>query len=709
MPEAFSSISDMRVVIDSSTEKLEAGLTVAKNLVARFASEGGENLSFFDRAVGGLAGGIGTLATKANGVLAALEAVKLVVDSLSPIVENFASQTGAIDEFETLKTNANELQSAILSGLQVAFDGVKESAVETASSILGFDSRIQGASESTSSFAADALKKLGDGFAAARQYIEDLLPASRRSLSSLEHDVRNATSALTDLEWKLADLENGSDAAASDPEALDRLKQQIEAMKVQIFVMNQLAGAARIVADGKADAAVESTKSIDALKAEVEAMELNVETMRMSTAESAIYRAELKARAALEQEGVTDQDAIDRVLEKLRNRYLDAADGVKAFNDAKKHDDDVAGYLDRLDQETDALRDRVAVLGMATVAAAAYIQQARNMRAISKLGDLDPETMAKINEQLAEQAHLNQKLADADELRKRQQSADRDNNTVEQTISSLARQTAQIRARTSALFDSSEAGRVEAIVEQQLLTLKSRHIELTPERIAAIRAEAQAQVEAAMAQEEAQKHLKLVGDIGNAVTSNLESAFRRWTNGAKVSSRDMAQAIIRDLEMIAIKAAVLAPLQNLLTGGQGGGGGLLGSLVSIMTGGMQSAGSWAAGTSVIPAFAEGGDFQGGPMLVGEKGPELLWPKFPGTITPNSALQNYKQQGSSEPTQVEVNVINNSGAPVSQDRRQSGGMDIVDIVIGAVNSGISSGKLDDAMGGRFAARPIPRQR
>src|SRR5690606_13124932 len=58
---------------------------------------------------------------------------------------------------------------------------------------------------------------------------------------------------------------------------------------------------------------------------------------------------------------------------------------------------------------------------------------------------------------------------------------------------------------------------------------------------------------------------------------------------------------------------------------------------------------------------------------------------------------------------EVNIYNNSGAEVSQQRRSSGGREIVDIVIGAVNKGIGQGKLNKSMSGQFGVKPVPRQR
>jgi hypothetical protein len=39
----------------------------------------------------------------------------------------------------------------------------------------------------------------------------------------------------------------------------------------------------------------------------------------------------------------------------------------------------------------------------------------------------------------------------------------------------------------------------------------------------------------------------------------------------------------------------------------------------------------------IPTFAQGGRFDGGPMIVGEKGPEMLVPGMAGTIVPNNRM------------------------------------------------------------------------
>lgn len=667
MPEAFSSIADMRVVIDSSTDKLEAGLTAAQNLVKRFAAEGGQDLSLMDRALGLTAGSTEALASKLGGIIGKLNEFKMIYDGivtgLDAVGSTVASQTGTEDEFGEVKKSAEELRESLIGGLGLAFEGVKNSALSTAASLVGLD-------ESAANADVTAHSAAFGGFLLLKQAIDNIKFAWQTSFFSDAHQsndvLEGRIATYTDMIGKLQSqleslqqiniLDNGADQSA-----VDDVKQTIAAYQTQVFVLSQLAGAQKIADDAQADAAVMRSKGIQSLQAEMEAMELNVETMRMSTTESAFYRAELKARAALEEEGL-DDDAVQRTIDKLQDRYNDAAEAVDNFNAAKKHDSDVQSYLDRMVQETDGLRDRVAVLGMATAAADAYTSSARTARDIDKLGVLNSDQEATVDTQTTLQAQLRlQLMADADE-RQRQRQSDRENSTIDQTIQGMERQTASIKARTAALYDSSEAGRADAIAQQQIATLQARGIELSPERIAQIKDEAQAQAEATTAQVEAQQQMKLLGDIGNAVTSNLDSAFRRWASGSQVTVKEMAASILADLAEIEFKAAVLNPLANFLTGSQTGGSGILGSLLRLGGGSssLPSASSWAAGTSVIPAFADGGDFRPGPMMVGERGPELLWPTFPGKVIPNNALPNAGGGGAPVTIQV-VNNVNAQGA------------------------------------------------
>jgi len=80
---------------------------------------------------------------------------------------------------------------------------------------------------------------------------------------------------------------------------------------------------------------------------------------------------------------------------------------------------------------------------------------------------------------------------------------------------------------------------------------------------------------------------------------------------------------------------------NFLHGGLLGsiakkGGSWLGNLLKSIGKGSSDDGS----VNYVDGYADGGDFPGGvPMVVGERGPELMMPSASGTIVPNSQLKN----------------------------------------------------------------------
>lgn len=564
MPEAFSSIADMRIVIDSSTDKLDAGLTAAKNLVTRFASEGSSSLSLFDRAVGKTADGIETLKTRAGIILASIEYVLSLYKSIEPYLEQAARETGTEQQLTQTKDAALDLANALYEGAGTAWNFLAGKTKDATEALVGYSdatresSKAQAVNIDAAYLNAYALQKLTEHMKDASTWLRSFEAPEHQSWDTLSYSIEKAEKKLADIKEKLAHPDRGASffewLFGSD---LEMQKRQTE---FDLFVDRMMLSMEKF-------AAVSSWKT-------------TVDT--------------------------SDQDS----------------------------------FLEKIEKQVSGLELRAQTVGMNSTAAAEYIHKAELMNELDdKNIGLTQEQKEQLNGLIERWNKATEAIDGNAEAKRKSQLAERDSNNFDQTIAGLARQTAQVRARTAALLDASEAGRVQAIIDQQLVALEARHIELTPQRIAAIRAQSEAQVEASMDMEETQRRLKLIGDVGNAVTSNLDSAFRRWTNGSKVSVKEMAASILADLAEIQFKAAVLNPLANFLTGSQSGGGGILGSLLGIGSSGMPSSASWAAGTSIIPAFADGGDFSPGPMMVGELGPELLWPTFPGKVIPNNALPN----------------------------------------------------------------------
>ena len=110
-------------------------------------------------------------------------------------------------------------------------------------------------------------------------------------------------------------------------------------------------------------------------------------------------------------------------------------------------------------------------------------------------------------------------------------------------------------------------------------------------------------------------------------TKGFEDAFVKFVQTGKFSFKDLANSIIADFARIQAKKALVG-----LFGG-GGGGGIFGSIGKIF------------------GFANGGNPAiGNPILVGERGPELMIPRNASTIIPNSQLG-----GGSSQTSVTYNI------------------------------------------------------
>jgi hypothetical protein len=164
--------------------------------------------------------------------------------------------------------------------------------------------------------------------------------------------------------------------------------------------------------------------------------------------------------------------------------------------------------------------------------------------------------------------------------------------------------------------------------------------------------------------------------LGDGITHMAEQI-----GSASLSGRDsfhqMVQSMEKDVVELAIKLAAqkwLTPFLNGLGGGGGGdvGGSSVGDPGSLL-------GGYSPGE-----FADGGD-PTGPSIVGEKGPELFFPKGPGTIMPDPELFFPKDGMPSMPSgalselsrssagggspNTTVNITNASSQPVTA--RQTG--------------------------------------
>jgi hypothetical protein len=170
-------------------------------------------------------------------------------------------------------------------------------------------------------------------------------------------------------------------------------------------------------------------------------------------------------------------------------------------------------------------------------------------------------------------------------------------------------------------------------------------------------------------------------DLGKGITSMGESIGKASVSG-KDSFHKMAVSMEQDLIQLAVKFAAqkwLTPFLNGLFpgGGSGSGGGGGDSGLGYDDGG--------GGGGGVGSFADGGDYSGdAPIITSENGPELMFPKGPGTIMPDpelffpkdaaptmpsGALSDMMRVPTNGPPNVTMNITNASSQPVTA--RQTG--------------------------------------
>jgi lambda family phage tail tape measure protein len=142
-----------------------------------------------------------------------------------------------------------------------------------------------------------------------------------------------------------------------------------------------------------------------------------------------------------------------------------------------------------------------------------------------------------------------------------------------------------------------------------------------------------------------------------SVTSNMETAIRRFVDTGKFAFKDFVGSVIKDLLVMEMRAQASMILRSIISsfGGMPTGGGANPSANLIMSG--------------VGKKASGGRIDS-PTIVGENGAELFVPQTSGTVIPNGSWQQMAAAGSNNNgITVNGNYIANMSAIDTQSATQ----------------------------------------
>lgn len=274
--------------------------------------------------------------------------------------------------------------------------------------------------------------------------------------------------------------------------------------------------------------------------------------------------------------------------------------------------------VEAMDREIKGLESKAAVLGMTAAAQAAYIANQRVMAELDGAGvEMTAEVRKTIDERVGRIRELTLAVENHNKAERGRQQGEQRERQIDRTIEALDQEIAAQMRKTVAVGRTNAEMQASERVERALLAIRQAGREPTTQEIADIHAKGDALRDLIQTNEDLKKKMGEMQEYARAVTSSLESAFRKFAQTGKFEVKDMVRSMLQDLAMLAMRQNVFGPLQQ----------GLTGALSSVF------------GGAPMPAFAEGGrPPTDRPSIVGERGIEVFMPDTAGTIIPNHMLQ-----------------------------------------------------------------------
>ena len=548
------------------------------------------------------------------------QAIGALIDTIKLLIVGAGAIGGAINAMfrfnvPDIKASLNELSTAVDEWAQKQQQRLMTPSL-TATVLSGFDERVK-AAQARASATATAPTDADDG----SRRIEQTVAAQRQ-----------AAKAITDAAIRAAELRNREEArllqernqAASDANALieisfndfyaRRLEAQRQFTERTVANLQSEIDATRRLLSAQTEAGKPLIKNEERIGLEQRVAELRAKQVEAQ-----------KAGAAAEQRISVEQTLSQRAFAKE----------VEATNIAVL---ELQGNLELATEKRFDLDNQDRVKRAALEANQAYSDQIALQR-----------------ELVVQQARFNQALDDTEKIRA-------DLGRTESHIAAQV-QTGQLTSLEGEVAISEARKRTVALNEQEIEKLQ-RLGELTPAQTERLK-------DLVTENERLAASVDTLGQSLNAAFTGAAAdafvSFIEGTKSAKEAFADFAQSVVHTVNQMIAQALAEKLFKSVIGDAMGAGagaGGIGGLLSSFFGGGVGAAvagGAASAGSNVVfaTAMADGGTFNPGqPILVGERGPELLRPNFAGQVIPN------QRSGPTNNVSVVVNV------PQTADRRSA---------------------------------------
>ncbi|BAE50730.1 hypothetical protein [Paramagnetospirillum magneticum] len=325
----------------------------------------------------------------------------------------------------------------------------------------------------------------------------------------------------------------------------------------------------------------------------------------------------------------------------------DAEEYLKDFEDASKKSQSVAEKLsDAIAKQAQQLQFQADQFGRSAREQAIYTAlQTNGLSITSKEGEEIARLAGAVYDLTAAK-----KAADEVQNRLNEREAESWDDAIKLTdarkklIEATADEVDKARQLYAAMQDGEDAYNRQKIVIEKVNEAKKAGINLSPEEVAAIKANANALVDVQNQTAQYKNTVNELGQFGDQAFSRIGSAMTQMAmegNDAFSSLRNIGKAVISELTQELMKLAAINPLKNALLGQNnatiGSMGGLFGGVLDWLGGGGGQGYNGASNTAALSSGTDAGfwsnfagAFAGGTpnapsgwALVGENGPEIV--------------------------------------------------------------------------------------
>ena len=436
MPDGFSSVADLRVIVDSNADKFHSGVQGIMSVLDGLGARGNDSLGGLDRImslVGDTALGVrGKVAI----LTAGLEAGIAVYQRLAQEGRAVAEALGVTEEYDRLKSTIDNLGMSLQDAAVGAFFAVQSAGMNTASTMLGFASATSVGDENARGFAATLI----DRVAKALDDVNDRMRIYNVGMSQSSKEVDGAVAAIDRrieaVRDEIAAIEEANRVADQEGDwwrriwnphsgdiHLSYLKEQLAQYRAQREEMEALAG--DLPTRGWSEATQVHTSL---LNNEIEALDRRIAVLGMSSGAAAEYNAFQKAMNEAARQGLElsdEQIAFHRREAAEIGRKTQAIEDFAKARAEEQRAEQVAAQRTRVEtqlfsnaeREIATLRTRAEAMGLNAGAAAELAMQERLLQQLRASGNAAGEAeLVKIRALAAEYGALTDQLAEQQQM-----------------------------------------------------------------------------------------------------------------------------------------------------------------------------------------------------------------------------------------------------------------------------------------------------